>query len=515
MKKIIAFILLFLLGLGLIYYLPIIKKGYPFAIDTYNLILARNLHLTGQYSMEDKNNVLLSSANIKDQGILTDPANKMTPLIYAKIFDWLGFKPNLPLYFSIICFVIVNILFFILILKRFNLSLAAIFSLTLGFIPIFWQGALVGGFYEFALLFFALGILSYFYREKNNLVDLFISGLFFGLAITARNAFLISIAAFLIFELLQNRSFKRIIVFSLPIILIFIFLVFPHNLYLKSSESFAIYGHAFPDPYTYIFSKNDYMNEVAKEASGEMLGWVDLYGFRPTFTQKLKIYLTSAPPFIFKNFFLPNTFAGPLILALLILGLAWAKYKFKNFYLLFITWFTVWFISLTVVGATNWDHFLEILFPVVLSISFGIFWLVEVIKQVFTERRIKIFIFSVLAIGFVGQLVVADKWMFHEEYSASKMQDALVLVDQINKAGINNKDVIAFGGHNSTMDLINYYSNVSIVKFDPTTIQNLLAKGELQQAFDYFGITAIAGYEPSLVKEVIKNISIKVIDSES
>src|SRR4030042_5632778 len=84
---------LFLISLAIHAY-PLIYKGYPPHLSAESLVIAKNLHLTGNYSSTDNQGIILSSKLISSRGIFDTTENKLTALIYAKIFDIFGFNRN-------------------------------------------------------------------------------------------------------------------------------------------------------------------------------------------------------------------------------------------------------------------------------------------------------------------------------------------------------------------------------------------------------------------------------------
>lgn len=73
-----------------LHYTPFLK-GFSPAMDTNNLVLAKNMCLTGQEAAENKLNIYISLDLIKDgQGIKATTKNQLTPLIYSKLFVILG-----------------------------------------------------------------------------------------------------------------------------------------------------------------------------------------------------------------------------------------------------------------------------------------------------------------------------------------------------------------------------------------------------------------------------------------
>ena len=91
-------------------------------------------------------------------------------------------------------------------------------------------------------------------------------------------------------------------------------------------------------------------------------------------------------------------------------------------------------------------------------------------------------------------------------YDSTKYLEIKYLAEKVNSypSEINDSDVIAvasYGLHPS----LNYLSNKSVVLFNPITVANLINNGNLQKAFDDFGVKYIIGYNQELSQAIIKN----------
>ena len=126
MAKKIVIACLFLFILSFLRIAPVVYKGYAPTGLHENIILARNLAISGKYSIENKNNVILSSSKVAQEGVISTFGNKLTIYIYSFIFKILGFSPNLPFYVSVLMFAFSAVLIFLIIFEIFgNFWLAA------------------------------------------------------------------------------------------------------------------------------------------------------------------------------------------------------------------------------------------------------------------------------------------------------------------------------------------------------------------------------------------------------
>src|SRR3989344_4547780 len=102
------------------YYYPVYQKGYAPGADHQNLIEARNFAEGGTYKIENPIGVLLSSENAEEFGKANGIFNPLTPMIYGRVFKYLGFKADLPLYISIVLFSFFNVLIFLISARLFG-----------------------------------------------------------------------------------------------------------------------------------------------------------------------------------------------------------------------------------------------------------------------------------------------------------------------------------------------------------------------------------------------------------
>ncbi len=489
-KKILfSIIILLILSFGL-RIAPIIYKGYAPTGAHDNLILARNLAETGEYKLESEKNVVLASSQVKEKGAVSTFGNKLTIFIEAGIFKIFGFSANLPFFVSVFMFAITTVLIFLLVLRIFdNFYLALITALFDIFMPFVWKGSLFAGTYEFASVFFLLGLLIYFWKKEKNILLLFLPGLFFGLAIVSRNAFILSVIPIIIYELQVSRSWKKVASFALPVILIFGAFGFFNNSYLSGAdESFSRFGHLFPDPYTYHYEKDNYIRSIAGSSDPDLSEFQIKYGYDVSLINKVKMYLNSAVFYPNQAFSIIN-FGGPFFLFLAFLGGAYLYKEKRELFKFFSLWIILWYIGLVVLKTNNWDHFLEIRFVVIFLIALGVWALIKMFGKCIESQR-KYILFGVGLVAFSSfQLFVSNKWMFHESYETSFLPEAMPIIEKLEKENIKSDEVIAVSFNQGAPLLFNYYLDKNFIYFAPETIEKLKKEGKLEEIFSDFSIT--------------------------
>ncbi|HOZ16419.1 MAG TPA: hypothetical protein PLS61_01275, partial [Candidatus Portnoybacteria bacterium] len=416
-----------------------------------------------------------------------------------------------------------SVLLFCLVLRLFNLKIALIFSFLEILSPLVTKEAINVGTYEWAMLFLTIALLIYFWKEKPTLIKLFLAGILMATASLARNSFLIIPIAFALYELIKNKSFKKAFIFILPLIIVWGVYLGPgilkggaDNIYLSSSDNtVGAYMHIFPDPYTWHFERDEYVKNVmdSDAYNYDYSQFLGKYGYAVGLKNKILMYWASIISYP-KGFIAQTTFGGPIIVFLLILG-AFYLYKNKKYLLeVFIFWGLLTYLFLIVAASNHWGHFITFQFPIFLMSALGIYGII----QFFIKQDIKKYLKYLFVGGFILalsiHLIQSTKWMFHEEYENSGMEQTLSLIDIIKYAEdqLNKKtDIIAVGVTGRAPQILNWYTDYSFVYFAPDTVGKLLNENKLQWAFNQFGVTKVMGYDNELNDSIIETTDIDIL----
>lgn len=502
-----------------IHYYQIFYKGYPLDVYDSNLTLARNLHFTGLGYIEDEKNIYLSTDLVAERGQKNDAGNKLTPIFYKYIFDLFGFSYNLPIFVSLFLWSLSAVFIFLILYKFFNIWIGLIGSIIDILLPYFWIASTTAGFYELAILFFIFGLFFYLKREKY--YYLFFAGIFFALAILARNAFVISAAAIAIFELYQRKSIKRLIFLTLPMFLIVGFsftvdLIKGENYYLtEKSNSFSYYSELFPDSYTYHFNKEQYLEQIKNEVKGDTANFLEMYGYNLGFKGKVKLYLNSAIYYL-KNFFRLPILGGPMILLLMILGFYYLLKENKLLAKLFFIWLTIWYLGLIFMKTSNYNHFIEIRLIIVALSAFGFFKFLKVIFEDQKNSLKKNLWLGLIFIFLFYQFFLTTKFILGRAYEGNNLMTlAVPLIEKVNSLQISPKnDVMAVDTHPALIGALNYYTNKNYIYFAPETVKKLITEKKLKEAFAYYGVTYAIDYGQDLNQGILDQTEIKIIKAE-
>jgi len=520
----------------IVWYSPALFKGYSTHSLNINALMARNIHLTGLHSAENNLNIILPIDLIKDNGVISIRGNKLTPLLYSKIFDVIGLpEVNSLIFLSIFICALTLIIFTGLILYLFDFKIALTFSLIYIFLPFNWRLPYSLGVYEIALLFLSLSFLLFFYglKHKYNYIYLPISGIFLVLAGLSKEA-LFLIVPFLLLFLWFKKQKKSILYVFIPFIIILAIFWLPdisNNSYIKlftsdiSKEVKSSDLDLYPDPYTYHFEQKEFLtdlqnkidnNEIVlmkemdriKELKNAGVGKINLF-------DRTRIGLVIGLRHVFRFVSLEDI-GGPFIFLLILLGLYSLRQKNKYLYQFFVYWIlsAVFLMSFVVLAVRN--HLMDFNWAIALLISLGIIFLVKLISDYFDLKKKKqVFLYITLLFIIVDHLVLVNHVAWSKIYDNNNNLMVQAYSQEIEKLNIVDKDVIAVNLTTNAMYNLNYLTNKSVVIFRSETVEDLLEKNKLDWAFEQFSVKYILGYSDELSEKIINQTDIINITSDS
>ncbi len=532
-------LVVFILAIG-IWYSPILFKGYSPSAPSADSILAHNLYENNFYSVENNINIVLSSSLVKDEGILSAKGNKLTPLLYSKMFDFIGLpQANHLILFSIFINALVLVIFTGLIFHLFNFKTAFVFSLVYILLPFNWQSPYFISSYEFALLFLSLFFFLFFYGLKNkyNYICLPISGIFLILACLSRES-LFLIAPFLLLFLWFKKQKKPLFYIFIPFMIIFAIFWLPnvaHNSYLQlftthvseqnKGTDFSYYGHIYPDPYTYHFGQEEFLTDLQNKIdNNEIVLMEELYKIKRlknmgivdiSLFDRARIGLTISSRHIFRFVSLEDT-GGPFILFLIFLGLYSLRQKNKYLYQFFIYWIisTIFLMSFIVLVGRN--HLIDFNWAITLLISLGLIFLIKLFSNYFNLKKKKqVFLYIALLFIVIYHLILVNHVAWSRIYDNSHSLMIQSYGQEIKKLNINDKDIIAVGLDSVSVYSLNYLTNKSVVIFRSETVADLLEDNKLDWAFEQFGVKYILGYSDELTGKIINQTKVVNVASNS
>ena len=529
------FLIIFILA-SIIWYSPILFKGYnPYGLSDGSL-LARNLHESGLYSIDNNLNITLSSNLIKDNGIPSIKGNKLTPLLYSKIFSVTGLsEANDLILLSIFINALALIIFTLLVFYLFNFKTALIFSLIYIFLPFNWQLPYYISGYEFALLFLSLFFLLFFYGLKNkyNYIYLSISGFFLVLACLSKEVFFL-IAPFLLLFLWFKKQKKPLFYIFIPFVIILSIFWLPNitnNVYLKlfvsdtSEEVKSVDLHLYPDSYTYYFEQEEFLNDLKNKIdNNEIVLMKELDKIKAlknvgagdiSLFDRIRVGLVIGSRHIFRFISLEDI-GGPFVFLLILFGLYSLRQKNKYLYQFFVYWIisAIFLMSFIILAVRN--HLMDFNWAIALLISLGLVFLIKLISNYFNLKKKKqVFLYIALLFILIYHFVLVNHVAWSRIYDNSNNLIIQSYSQEIKKLNISNNDVIVVGLDPGAIYSLNYLTNKSVVIFRSETIENLIIKDKLNFAFNEFNVKYILGYSDKLSEDILNKIDVINIASNS
>ncbi|MFH2013665.1 MAG: hypothetical protein ABIJ17_01710 [Patescibacteria group bacterium] len=534
-------LVLFILAV-VIWYSPILFKGYSVQPISQDILLARNYSQTGVLAIHDNQGVVISSSMIEERGRYLLASQYLRSFFFAKIFNVIGVPSyNNLILLSIILYALVLLLFVVLILYLFNFKVAIVFSLIYIFSPIGWGLSRILGGYEFCLLFFALFFIFYFigikktekYQNKFNNLFFIISGIFLSLSVLSREATLVFALVFFIFLFIKKFKQQLVYVF-VPFILLLIIFWLPsflsgENIYLSlltnqpinEADSLAQL-HIFPDPYTYYFEKEEFLQKFRNQN----LGWSENVETRKILTnfgfEQINLFNRIKVGFylLFQHtsrFFSLEDFGGPFFALLLILGLIYLRNKYKFLYQISLYWGIISLFVFAFVILVSRNHLMDFIWLLILLITLGLFYLIYIIKDYFKLKGKKAIFFNVIVIGLVlYHLILINHVLLGKIYDDDFMPRSMTYAQEIKEFNIIDTDIIAISGDFPGQGItLNYLTDKSFVIFKESTLEKLLKEGKTKKAFEAFGVKYILGYSDELSKKIINQAEVINIASQS
>ena len=532
------FLAVFFLAAG-VWYSPTIFKGFPIQTISSDLLLAKNYSLTGILATQDKLNVVISSDLVKDSGYPLSASENLRSIIFAKIFDIFGIPSyNRLILFSVIIYSLILLCFTGLIIYLFNFKTGAVFSFFYIFSPLGWSLSRMLGVYEFCLLFWALFFIFYFWgikKEKSKLGFLLfiISGIFLALSGLSKEVTFVFAVALFVFLLFKKLKRQLIYIF-VPFVIILMIFWFPavlkgENRYLglfglKAPEKsvFSVYMHVFPDPYTYHFEKEQFLEQFRNQD----LGWSENLQTKKTLTnfgfEKIGLFeRIKVGSFVFvqhlSRFFSLEELGGPLIALLLILGIIYLKTKNKFLYQFSINWLIISFLIFSFLILVGRSHLMDFVWLLALLMVLGLFYIFNIFKERFNLSGRKSLILGLIIIGsMIYHLILVNHVVLGKLYDKDAVPRSIAYSDKIKDMEIKNDEVIAVpNDFSGQIETLNYLTNKSLVVFRESTLDKLLKENKIKQAFEIFRVKYILGYSDEISDKITTQTKIINIASSS
>lgn len=510
------------------YSYPFLKKGFVPGPGYPYLSVARNLAFGRTLKTESAKGVLLSSTHAAAEGVAQGVLNPLTSLIYAQIFRILGQGPVtlvFPLYFSILLAAVYNIVLFFLVARLMSRSIGFMAALLATLMPVRMMGALFYGGYEFAMLFFLLGLYVYLGSRQGPFEAgrgrLFGASVLLALAALSRNAFFVSALPIFLIDLWKHRSMRRIAYLVLPFFFLFGSTLTPFswlgmpNGYVTKAEQTSFsgtLGEVFPDPYTAFYRRDEYIADLRQqELTRGSTHFLDQWGYAVSWRDQVRAYADSLLFYLKEGSSLTN-YGGPLIIGLMLLGASALYRQKKELFWFFGLWLTLWLGAMVYLQTGDWDHFLEIYLVVVICLGLGVKELLQALKG---RDVLRLLPTGLLLVFLCAHLIYADKWRLFDAYRSSQgVRDGVLVAASVREVD-KDTGIVAVGVHPSFADQIYYLADRDVVYFSPDTIATLMKNGDLAEALSVYDVRTVVGFSREAEEVLRKETAIRVISLPS
>lgn len=549
--NLISLLIIIFFAASIVWYSPVLFKGYS-TMNLWNTsLLARNLAGAGVFGVEDNLNIVLASSLIKERAQISTEGNKLTPIILAQIFRLAGqVKFEQLIFVSVTILALTLLIFTLTVYYLFDFKTAALFAFVYILLPFnWWAGPYNFGIYEISLFFFSLFFLFFFLGEKNNfryqLIFTVLSGFFLALTGLAREAMFLAAPVFFIYLLFKKEK-KRFLCLFIPFFIIILFfwlpdLFFGGNSYLViikyifplegqvlSNEanflSWDFLSHFYPDPYTYHFAKEEYLRDYSLSSLADLSflerialnkGALEVGLEAPGFIERAKWGFSLLPRHLFR-FSAIEDIGGPLIFSLFVLGFLALRKKRKDLFNLFVFWLILVISVLSFVILAARSHLIDFGLVIALFIALGLLFFVDILVQYFQMRnKVKAITGLFLIFLVLYNLILSSHVLWGRIYDEPHHLKILAYAKEIDSRDIADKEVIAVNLDQFKINKLNYLIDKSMVVFTPETAEKLIGENKLPEAFDKFEIRYVLGYSPELTEKILENTEAINISDDS
>ncbi len=545
MKKKLFFKILFLFFIFIIaifiWYSPVLFKGYSNVIPVSSRSIARNIVTSGKFSLESEKNVILGSGIVKEKGVISSQGNKMSVILSALVYKIFGVPDNnQAVFIGIVIYALALFFFFLTIWRLFGYLQAILFASVYIFLPVIWETAIHPNFYEFSLLFLSLSFFVLTIEFKRyKWIKYSLSGVFLALCCMCRDAMSLLIPALFIWFWIYKKRAIVPLFFSMVVVMVLFSVIFQFNFGKTSNyhfsyfsiggekakqSDFSFYGHLYPDPYTYHYEREQYLNkqkEIIKAGGLEAQNISKRIANIEAGEMSLGSHFTIAPILFLKHIAsmisLENV-GGPLIFLFFLLGI-WYLYKINKSLAAFVViWIGFVFFLLSIVVLAQRNHVMDFGFVYAGLVGLGILKSGQFLSEKITinGKVIKAEIWSIIVLVFVMyHLILSSHIVFSRIYDNKNFLKLNAYKEIVLDSGVADQDVIATPLNSSEVYGINYLTDKSFIVFNNKTIRKLIDEDKLDFAFKEFGVTRILGYSPEFTKEILKNTEVQNISDNS
>ena len=530
-----ALLILFVLAMMLVWVLPLLIMGQ--AYDVYPLLLARNVAASGVFALTDELGRFLAPHLLTESGILASADGRLSALLFAQFSLLIGWQNLLG--WGVLAAAIMSgalVLWWLTVAKVFTVRTAWISTVLIAFMPAYWRQALWLDNYNFAFLFLFASFAAFVYlRERSERSALVVSGILFGLSAASKDVFLLFVPwyIFAYIWVLRPRWKKAVVgvcTFLACTGAIYALLYvgdirdqgYPANQNLahfwRDANNFedSVYLHLYPDPYTYFFDREYYdaglLAQYEKFSPLQKLRqqkiFINFDVGKPNIVMKLLsgawLFVGSIP-----SLFHQDTVGGIVLWLFIVPGFLFLRRDRPRTAVLLVGLILSSELIMRFVLHYSRDHIMDYAWVLALLAALGVEGVSDACGtswKIVSARVCTVVITIFLAL----QLVQANRVVLARNYSRTFVPEALALAEQIDS--LPEDSVIALGLGATRVKQVAQLSNRTVVPFDSETIEKLLEKNMLRDAFNTYGVSHVYGYEDDISK-ALKRARFSVIAS--
>ncbi|MBI4614063.1 MAG: hypothetical protein HY720_10680, partial [Planctomycetes bacterium] len=271
------------------------------------------------------------------------------------------------------------------------------------------------------------------------------------------------------------------------------------NFEAQEHPTFEQYGAVYPDPWTFRHWRSEF-DEKHVDAYNKY------YGFTTKvvpWKDRMAIHALTVKSYLEKTAEV-RVFGGPLVVFGMLLGaVLLVRIDRRLLAFLALTLVVTTVLNIVTLDARGEHRIAEIGFVFAFPLGVALAAAVSALSRAAGGGWKGALAGAALVLAFLAHPGSATRVAFSRIYSGAGQGDALIeYVEKTREKKIPPGEVVALGTGQQTLFPYNLYADVDAVAFGDGTVKRLLAEGELDRAFEEYGVKWTLGYEPELAREI-------------
>lgn len=517
--------------------------GTPISAPTA-LLSARNFSATGLWVREDTLGRLLSTQAILAGGAVPSTLDgRLSTLLFSALSPWISWGAwGTWLFIPALLMGLALVPWWVAVRKEFDTRIAWVSTVILAWLPLTWHEAAHVSSYPLSYFFLYCCFASFvLLRRRWPLGAVAAAGTFFGLSVSAKDAFLVFLPFFLLAHAwVYRRSFTKVILgsalflfccglmYTLPYVGDIQRYGYPVNQNLariwplggegRKQLKDGNYLHLYPDPYTYRFDRErfdaDYLARLQEQSFLQQMQEAKLLvnfdvgapGFLLWIGSGLWIFMHNIP-----SLFQAETVGGAFLWLFLLAGIRTLFRERRRLALCIGGLMFSSFLIINVVLHYEREHLMDFSWVFALLAALGIYSLGSTLSSAWGRRQTVLLWLMVALVS--AQLIQENRLQMARAYAKSSvpwiLSSAERLVDVVPLEG-----VIAVPYHVNTDESLALLTDRTMALFQESTVQRLLQEKALRKAWTSYGVTHAMGFSEVTSEEIRRQMPSIVIVPE-